>query len=392
MKEILEKLEEQKGLVIGRFDAIDKKQSELDTRLVEVEKMATERRSKFSLSGVTEQKEEFSFLRAVNGISTGDWSNAGFEKEVFDNMRKKAMSVGSDTAGGYIVPSEYVAQLIEYLRAKAVVMQMGATFMDGLSGSPIEIPKQTGGATAYWVAENAAITASDAAVGQIQMTPKAVAAMVKLSNRLIRMSNPSAEQMVRNDIAQVIALEVDRAAMFGTGALGEPIGIINTASINTVALGTSGGTPTFDALMNIAYEVEIDNALQGKLGFVFHPAIRKLLAQQKVAQYSGQTDGSYIVQPMDAAQLANYIGYPYLTTTAIPTSLSKGTATNLSYIIFGNWSELIVGQWAGMEIMASSETSDAFEKNQTWIRVIQEVDVAVRHPVSFCVCSDAKTS
>ena len=79
-------------------------------------------------------------------------------------------------------------------------------------------------------------------------------------------------------------------------------------------------------------------------------------------------------------------------TTQIPINLTKGAGTALTEVYFGNWEELIIGQWGGMEIALSTETSDAFEKDQTWVRVLQEVDIAVRHPESFCLVNDAASA
>jgi HK97 family phage major capsid protein len=305
-------------------------------------------------------------------------------------MQKKAMSAGNDTAGGYIVPSEYIPELIELLYSNTVLMKLGATVLSGLTSSPIEIPKQTGGATAYWIEENEAITPSELTVGQIRMTPRAVAAMVKLSNRLIRMSNPSAEAMVRRDIALTLAQAIDIAGFRGSGVASQPLGIVNTDDINTVEIGPNGGPATFDTLIDMAYELEVDNALRGNLSYVFSPGVKRTLIQSKVAQYSGDTGGQYVVQPITDSALNGYVGYPYRTTTVLPTNLVKGTSTDCTEIIFANWQEMIIAQWAGLQIMASTETSDAFERNQTWIRIIQEVDFAVRHPQSFCVCNDAR--
>jgi HK97 family phage major capsid protein len=95
---------------------------------------------------------------------------------------------------------------------------------------------------------------------------------------------------------------------------------------------------------------------------------------------------------MTETTLKGYLGYPYKMTTQIPINLTKANGTALTEVYYANWQELIIGQWGGMEIMASNETSDAFEKDQTWVRVLQEVDLAVRHPESFCVCSDAKAT
>jgi HK97 family phage major capsid protein len=205
-----------------RFDAVDQRMDDVDTRLKEVERISAP--GGVSLPGVTDEKEEFSFLKAINGIRTGDWSNAGFEKEIFDNT-KTVMTVGTDSQGGYIVPNEYIAQLIELLRAESVVMRAGATVLGNLTGSPVEFPRQEGGATAYWVGENEDITESNQTLGQIALTPKACSALVKLSNRLLSMSNPDAEAMVRRDIAQVIALKIDLAALAGVGTATEPRGI-----------------------------------------------------------------------------------------------------------------------------------------------------------------------
>jgi len=392
IKKLIEAQKEMISKIAEGNQAFADAQTTFETRLKDLEKRMTPRKT--SLPGVDEGKEQFSFMRAINAIVTGDWQNAGFEKEVFENTRKRtAMSAGSDTAGGYIVPSEYVAEIIELLRAESIVMALGATSLTGLVGVPVELPKQTGGATAYWVGENSAITESALTVGQITLTPKAVAALVKLSNRLLRLSNPSIETMIRNDIGTVLALEIDRASLRGSGANTEPIGIANTTGINTVTIGTNGGAPTFDYLSNMQYELQLDNAFRGKLGYAFHPATRKKLLQTKIAQYSGDTGGEYIIQPMVSdAQLQSWMGFPYKMTTQIPITLTKGTATDCTEIYFGNWAELIVGSWGGLEIMASKETSDAFEKNQTWIRIIQEVDVAVRHAESFCLINDATTT
>jgi HK97 family phage major capsid protein len=394
LQEIRKMLEEQKSLLLLKVDdrvkdAIQKIEG-LEARLGELEKMATPR--KVHLPGLEDEKEKFSFFKAIWAIKTGNWDNAGFEKEVFDNTRKKAMAMGTGSAGGYIVPTIYIAELIELLMAESVVTAMGATVLNDLQGSPVQIPRQSGGATGYWVAENASITASDLTLEQLSLTPKKVGALVKLSNSLIKLANPSAEALVRRDISAAIALQIDLKALRGTGAANQPTGIASTENINTVAIGADGGSLTWDHLLDMEYELAVDNALKGKLGFVFHPAIKRNLMKRKVAQYSGDTGGEYIINPMAESLFQTWLGYPYKMTTQIPINLTKGSGTNLTEVYFGNWQELMIGQWGGMEIALSQETSDAFEKDQTWIRILQEVDIAVRHPQSFCLINDASAS
>ncbi len=398
MKEILaaikghgEALEKQGADVeekLKRLDAIDT----LETRFKEMETKFKAVNSKMvDLPGVDEGKENFSFLKAFAGMTTKDWSNAGFEKEVFDQTRKRALDTGAGTTGGFIVPNQYIAEIIELLRAESVVMGMGATVLSGLVGSPVEIPKQTGGATAYWVGENSAITESQQAFGQLDLTPKQVAAMVKMSSRFMNLSDPSGEAMVRRDLAQVIALAIDLAALRGTGSSTQPLGIVNTPGISEVEIDTNGGAFSWDIASQMEGKLEDSNALRGRLGYVTHPKVKRLLKRLRIPQFSGQTDGEYIFNPvMSDAQLDAQLGTPIRSTTQLPVNLEKGSSGAVcSEVIFGNWQELIVGQWGGLEFMASSETSDAFAKNQTWIRVIQEVDVALRHTESFCLVNDA---
>ena len=399
LQAILEQLALQKSLIEGKFNPVESAIKELttstlgmDARIKMMEDLFRTRKSSgVSLPGVNEGKQQFSFLKAIRAIRWSDWKDAGFEKEVFDETRKRAMSQTTDSAGGYLVPTQHIAELIEMLYDRAVCIALGATVLDNLTGSPVEIPKQTGGATAYWPGENAAITDSNLTLDQLSLSPKAVGCLVKLSNRLIQLSNPSAEVMVRRDIATALALAIDLKALRGDGTSNTQTGIANTSGINTVAIGTSGGVFDFDIAMQMIDELDVDNALKGKLGFAFHSKVKGKMKRERVPQFSGDGKGAYVMMPMTDAVLKEKLGYAFETSNQIPTNLSKGSGTSLSEVYFGNWEELLIGSWGAMQIMASQETSDAFEKNQTWVRILQDVDIGVRHAQSFCLCNDANS-
>lgn len=390
LKQLLELVEKQKEQILASNKETNEKLALLtamDTRLAELERQAAPRR--VSLPGVDEMKEEFSFFRAINAIVSKDWSEAMFEKEVFDQAKKRAMATSTGAGGGYIVPEQYIAQLIEMLQAKLVLNKLGIQSMMGLTSSPVDIPKQTGGSTAFWVNENAEITKSNLTFGQITMSPKMVGALVAMSNRLLRMSNPSAEKIVRNDLVNCLARAVDYAGLRGAGGSNVPLGIANTPGINTVTLGTGdGGVPNWDTFFDMEYELELDNALDGNIAYAFHPAIKRVLMKTKAKMYSEDTGGLYMVQPQKNIQ--EWLGYPYYTTTQVPIDLTAGGATNCTEIYMANWSEMIMAGWGGLEIMGADQAGDAFEKVQTWVRIIQEVDFAVRHPESFVLCNTAK--
>lgn len=343
-----------------------------------------------SLPGLEDEKRQFSIYSAVNAIITNDWSKAAYEKEVFNNTR--AMGTTTGEGGGYLVPMQAFPDMIELLRANSIVMSLGATSYSNLTGSPFELTKQTGGATVYWVDEDQEITASDLTFGQINMTPHSIAALVKVSNRSLALSNPSLEATIRRDITQGVGLGVDLAALRGSGTKSQPLGIVNISGINTVSIDDNGGIFTLDHAKDMEGTLEDVNALNGSLGFAMHGKVKRGLMKLKVAQFSGDTGGEYIMLPMSDSNLVNMLGYNLKTSTQIPTNLEQGTGKNLSEVIFGNWQDLIIAQWGGLEISASKETSDAFAKDQTWIKIIQLMDIAVRHPASFCLINDAATT
>jgi HK97 family phage major capsid protein len=343
------------------------------------------------------KENEFSFARAARAISTKDKSQAPREwtmmkeasrrREIYKaggdpDIIKRDLTTDIDSGAGFIVPLEYVAELIELLRARVVIEAMGVTKMTGLTGGPVQIPKQTAAATAFWMAENAAITHAQQVVGMVEMRPREAAALTVLSNRLLRMSSPSAEAMVRNDLTLQLARLTDLAALRGSGGL-QPLGIANTPGIGLLSPQILG-TPTIDNLYNMIYLLEAANADLGSMGWVFHPRTWNTLRQIKDGM------GRYILSPDPMTRnvttvarpgvSGSLLGYPFKTTTQIPINLGAGTA---SEIYFGNFEDLIWGEWFGLELQASDVTSQAFEKNQTYIRAILEMDLVVRHGASF---------
>jgi HK97 family phage major capsid protein len=384
------------------FPELQDKYADLAKRLDAMETMAKERKWA-DMPGVNEGKEKFSLLKAMWAIGTKDFSQAGYEKAVMEEAAKKAMGFSTDTLGGYLVPAQAIPELIEFLRAEPVCMKLGATLIPNLQGSPVLFPKQTGGSTVYWVGENVSVTPSDLAFGQVQLTPRKAMALAQVSNSLIRMALVDAEAKLTQDLGLQLALAVDIAALRGPGVANAPLGIANTPGINVYSMDPQGGNgavlANLDPFAEMEYTLSAANALRGKLGFAFNPVIKKNLKKVKIPHYSGDpgvqplvgflaalTSGIYMTdEALEAA-----LGYPFAVTTQIPINLTKGTATNCTEIYFCNWAELLIGQWAGLRIMVSDVAGTAFASDQTWLRIIMEVDTALRHDQSFCLCNDVK--
>lgn len=376
-------------------DATTALKDEVEKRLTAIETRDAERPvGGVDMPGLEDEKEEFRFSRALLAIAHKRDDIAPFEMSVLNEARQKALSQGTDSAGGYVVPNQYIAELIELLRSKLVLRAMGATVMDGLMGSPVEIPKHTGGATGAWIAEGSAITPSDQTFGQLSLTPNQASGATVMSNRLNMLSNPAAETIVRNDLVAVIARLVDLAGLRGSGSSNQPTGIASTAGIGSVVMGApDGGAVTYDKLQEFVTTLDEADALEGNVGWVFSPAVRGRINVLKDGDSRPLFVDTYNRLPgvRDGALISGLLNYPWATTTQIPTNLTKGSGTNLSEIYFGNWSELIIGIWGGLQIASSMEAGDVFLKNQMMVRVIQETDIGVRHPASFVYANDVAT-
>ena len=319
---------------------------------------------------------------------------AGFtdaEAALVQQATRKALDTATSSGGGgYTVPNEWTSSFIEMLRPNLTVVQAGATLLEKLNGSPVQIPKQLTSSAVNWVGQNATIPSADTGLGQVLMTPKTMAIRSQYSNLLGLLSNPNMEQIVRRDFTKVCALELDRVALRGLGVSGQPLGLNGVTGIGTYAIGVNGGDLTRQDVLKLAGVVEDQNALGSKLAFVMHPKIKRVLKNERIAQFSGQTVGAYTVYPLSDAALADALGYPIYTTTQIPVNLTKGSSTDCSEVYFGNFEELLIGVWGSLEILATNIGGNAWAQNAIEIRLIFNCDVQVRHAQSFALCSDAR--
>jgi HK97 family phage major capsid protein/HK97 family phage prohead protease len=296
---------------------------------------------------------------------------------------KRDLTVGTATAGGHTVSTDLLADsFIDRLENAMAVRQAGATMLTGLVGN-VAIPRQTSGATAYWVAESGSPTESAAAFDQVTMSPKTVGAFSDISRKLLLQSSIDIENFVRNDLALRLALAIDLAAINGSGASNQPTGILNTSGIGDVAGGTNGLAPTWAHIVNIKKEVAKDNAMMGSLGWLLNSdTVGKLQTVEKASSTAQFILGD------DASRLA---GYPVYETNQVPNTLDKGTSTGVcSALIFGNWADLLIGMWGGLDI--NVDTSTGSTSGTVRVVALQDVDIAVRHAQSFSAMLDALTA
>ena len=348
------------------------------------------------------EAKQYSYVRAIAAAMARAEGTAvsGFEAELSADLERQ-LPANAKRHGGIFVPMRLeqraaisealynvstkgsstvftqAGEFIDLLRNQAIAVQLGAQVMAGLT-SPVSFPKQTGAASAYWMPENDGtdVTASNATLGSVSLTPKTLQATTAFSRQLMAQSSIDVEQFIRNDLAASHALAWDRAVLHGSGSSNEPTGIYTAGSVNSIAMG---GTPTYGKLIDMVTEVLKDNALMGNLAFATTPGMAGKLAQTVVA---ASTDSRMIwTGQLNDGQV---VGYRAVATNQVSATLGSGSDHG---VIFGNWGDVMIGTWGALEIVVDPYAL----KKQGMIEVtsFQLADIALRHPQSFCKATGA---
>lgn len=293
-----------------------------------------------------------------------------------------------------VVFTEFGGELINILRNMALTVQMGARVLTGLS-SPIAFPRQTADVIASWVSENPGVdvAGSNVTTDLVTLTPRTLQATTAYSRQLLVQASIDVEAMTRESIAAAHALAWDLAALHGTGTNNVPLGIYNQPNVNTVdfsnaAFGDGSSHIAFNGVVQMEAVVATANALLGSLGFLTTPGIagdakRTLkFPAAAIAQGGVLWDGKILEGEMD--------GYTARATNQVSSTMgANGAPTGSTFhgLIFGNWADLLIGQFGGAMEMIVDPYS---KKKQGLIEVtsFQMADVAVRHPVSFSVSTN----
>lgn len=329
-----------------------------------------------------EEVKAYSFSRAIAAAITGDWESAPVEKKASDAVAKM---LGKDSRGFY-VPAQVLkrdltsttngggaiiqtttggASFIDMLREELLLAKLGGTVLSGMIGN-VSIPKQNGATTAYWIAEGGTTTKSDIGLTTLDLSPKTVSGKTAYSRQMLLQGNPDVESLVMRDLAKTIALAIDKAAISGTGADGQPLGLLNITGINAIDCSSAVGGLDFAKVVDFETQIAIDNADAETMFYAAGAAVTGILKTKAVE--SGQT----------AKLLMNgeVNGYKH----------KRSNQVGSNTMLFGDWSQLIVALWGGLDIMLD-QYSEA-DSGAVVIRAFQSVDVGARQPGAFSASSN----
>ena len=338
--------------------------------------------------GLTEKETgNFSFLRALNYLANPTDSRAreaaAFEIEASEAAAAKLgrtsrgitipqdvltaqrdLQTSPGSAGGDVIKTDLLTgSFIDLLRNESACARAGATILSGLEGN-VKIPKQSGAASASWISEGAAAAESDQTLTQVSLVPRTVGAYTDVTRKLLLQSSIDIENFVRNDLARVIALKIDLAGLYGSGVANEPLGLKNTVGIGAEAF--AGAVPTFPEVIAMESDLGSANALLGSPCYITNASMRGSLKGTKKDAGSGE----FVWTGGQDGEMNGYRAF-------VSNQVAAGD------VWMGNFADLLMGFWSGLDLTVDPYTNST--SGTVRIVALQDCDVAVRHPESFCL-------
>lgn len=385
-----------------QWDGLDQEERAIETEVKSLERQielnAIETRQDFNHQTQSRENSDlakFSITRAIR-IAMGAEKRDGLEWEMHQEAEKEArefgeaingigvpkiilsrdLSVTGDAGakGANMVATQKVG-FIDALLDKFVLDELGVSRMTGLT-SNISIPKG-GGFTAGFKGETEAATGAEGDVDDVELTAHRLPAIAKYSKRLLIQSAYGVDRYVTQGLEKAILRALQVAAINGPGGANSPLGILNTPGIGAVAMGANGLAITRSALVSLRKKVDVANALKGNLGYLSNALVAAALADTKVDAGSGK----FILED------GTVVGEKFLTTNAVPSNLTKGTGTALSAAIFGNFADLLLAQFGGLDIVTDGVT--LAEDGKVKVVINSFWDSVVTNPESFAAIVDA---
>ena len=324
--------------------------------------------------------KRYSVLKAIRAIwETGSLS-AGVELEahralcdrlgelpapvylrVPHEVLERDLTVASAAGGGYL-KAGVSTSFVEAMRASCALMRMGALHLPGLVGDLV-LARESATGTAYWLpTEGSAATESQQTFGAVTLRPKNLVGLTVLSQQLVRQVSPAVEAALMSSLGATVGCAFDRGGISGSGASGEPTGILSTSGLGTVVGTTLGHAGLVEMQSDLADgDVEANEATTG---YLTTPTVAKLLK------------GRYIGTGADPLWRGNLWrgeieGLQASATKQVPAST----------MLFGDFSQAIIGDWGSL--MLEVNPFHNFPAGKISVRAWYTADIAVRHPAAF---------
>ncbi len=323
----------------------------------------------------------FSVARAIAEAGTERGLSDGFEREIcglmsttasehFDRNRilvplwafaTRDLNVASAPSGGYLV-STVAASPFDVLRPFSVAIEAGITIVQNLT-SNVTLPRVTTPSAAGWVStESSTMPTGQPVLGQAAMAPKTASVTVNLS-RQFSLQAEAGGTLLNQQLLGAVGKLWDEAIFAGTGASGQPTGILNTPGI-----GTQSGTSLAHAgILAMRQAVLAAGGREDRLRWVGTPTVQQTLGARERAAGGGRflwDDGAILGRPAHA-------------TSTAPAGM----------LCVGDFSQAVLGVWGPPAVRLEVNPYQDFKAGIMAVRVVLSVDLAIPNAAAFTVAA-----
>jgi len=320
-------------------------------------------------------QSELSVSKCLRGIVTGRWDGAEAER--------KAMTEGTLGSGGYLLPSPLSSQIIDRVRNAAVMIRAGARTVP-MDVATLAMARVTADPTAAWHSENGAITSSEPTFDRVTFNAQTLASLATMSVELFEDTN--ADSLVVDIIAKVMALELDRACLLGTGTAPQPKGIANQTNVVTdnATFTTNGSVISTSAPTGAVAWDWLSKQISALWGVNENPNA-VIYAPRTAGELDllRATTGEPLPPPGSVAALQR------LYSNQIPINQTQGTNSDCSSAFVGDFSAAMIGLRRDVVVevsrYANVGATSLFSTLGVGIRAYLRADFQVARPGAFRV-------
>jgi len=307
-----------------------------------------------------------------------------------DDIVARALNSSITGEGGALIPQDFLADLIELLRANTAV-RASEPMTIGMPMGNLTIPRLAGGATAAYQGELDDIQISQERFDDVNFVAKKLTSLVPVSNDLIRRAPIGVEEVVRDDLVQTIARREDLAFLRGDGTAKDPVGLRSLClAANLITVPALPGSPApgdqLTAIIGMTSAALL--ALRNGMSRMIRPTwIMAPTTARFIATARDSIGGFYFKDEMARGMLE---GYPVHQTQQIPTNLGAGFG---SEIYFADFADVVIADTYNVIVDASDVAAyndgttvvSSFQRDQSLFRVIAEHDFNMRHLQSLAI-------
>jgi HK97 family phage major capsid protein len=337
--------------------------------------------------------KQFSIGKAIRGVTPGGSQKLdGIEKEVHEMgvEETRAAQVGYVTEDGVLsIPMSYLRasqqtvsqdsgayggalvqdnapRMIDPLRPRLFLEDLGATFWTGLTGGDVPLIVDADFAMEF-LAEGATGSTQKKQYAGPTLSPKRAFGAVSITNRLLMQNSVDVQNRIMNGIRNGFINLLQSAAINGAGGTA-PTGVLNYAGVLASAQ-VAAGALTFARSVELPGLINMNDATSTTRGFLMNPKLEA--TAQTITKDAGS--GQFILQN------GTFNGNKYLASSLVPILDPSGTP--LYPLIYGDWAQLFIGQWGAVNIKVNPYSEDLSDSIRLTLNT--HADVAIANPKSF---------